>query len=230
MKEAIILAGGFGTRLQSVVKDIPKPMAPINGKPFLTFLFAYLQKFGYERVVLSTGYLHDTIEDYFGEKYQDIFISYAHEDQPLGTGGAIQYALGKCQSQQVLVLNGDTLFKVDLNAFLTSHQQHNGLLSMVLRNVEDVSRYGSVVVDKNHRVANFVEKASAQGAGLINGGIYLLDRKLFEMYPHTGKFSFEKEIMQSHYEEENFYGFPSDAYFIDIGIPEDYNRAQKELK
>ena len=228
-KEAIILAGGFGTRLQTVVKDLPKPMAPVNGRPFLTYVLDYLIDYGYQRVVLSVGYLHEKIVDYFGKKYKTLEIDYAVEEEPLGTGGGILFAMSKCKTDNVLVLNGDTLFKADFAAFEQFHANQESLLSIVLRQVPDTSRYGSVNVDDNGRIIQFTEKANATGPGMINGGIYLINRQLFQKYIFSSKFSFEKDLMEKFYLQELFFGMPSDGYFIDIGIPEDYSRAQQEL-
>lgn len=228
-KEAIILAGGFGTRLQGVVKDLPKPMAPVNGRPFLTYILDYLIEYGYTKVVLSVGYLHEKIEAFFGPQYKSLEIDYAVETEPLGTGGGILFAFSKCKTDNVLVINGDTMFKVDLDEFERFHHERHSLLSIVLREVEDVSRYGSVVVGGNDMITLFSEKQATAGRGFINGGIYLIDRKLFDKYPQPQKFSFEKDLMTKFYTQEMFFGMPSDGYFIDIGIPEDYERAQREL-
>lgn len=228
-KEAIILAGGFGTRLQGVVKDLPKPMAPVNGRPFLTYILDYLIDYEYERVILSVGYLHEKIVDYFGRKYKTLEIDYAVEEEPLGTGGGILFAMSKCENDNVLVINGDTMFKVDLSAFERFHTEKDGLLSIVLREVEDVSRYGSVTISNDNLIALFAEKQVTFGRGYINGGVYLIHRKLFDKHPQPKKFSFEKDLMTRFYTQELFYAMPSDGYFIDIGIPEDYARAQQEL-
>lgn len=228
-KEAIILAGGFGTRLQGVVKDVPKPMAPVNGRPFLTYILDYLIEYQYDKAVLSVGYLHEKIEAYFGNQYKSLEIDYAVETEPLGTGGGILFAMSKCTTDNVLVINGDTMFKVDLDAFERFHMEKGGLLSIVLREVDDVSRYGSVVIGNDNLIALFAEKQVTFGRGYINGGVYLINRKLFEKHPQSQKFSFEKDLMTKCYTQELFYAMPSDGYFIDIGIPEDYNRAQVEL-
>jgi len=228
-KEAIILAGGFGTRLQGVVKDLPKPMAPVNGRPFLTYILDYLIDYQYNKVVLSVGYLHEKIEEFFGTHYKSLEIDYAVETEPLGTGGGILFAMSKCTTDNVLVINGDTMFKVDLDAFERFHEEKGGLLSIVLREVEDVSRYGSVTISDDNLIALFIEKQVTFGRGYINGGVYLINRKLFEKHPQPRKFSFEKDLMTKFYTQELFYAMPSDGYFIDIGIPEDYARAQQEL-
>lgn len=229
MKEAIILAGGYGTRLQSVIKDIPKPMAPIKGRPFLTYLLDNLAAENFNHIILSTGYLHEKIENFFGNHYKEMKISYAHEKEPLGTGGAIQYALSFCKSPNVIVLNGDTLFKVNLSQFIQFHKNKNTLLSIVLRNVEDVSRYGSVSINNKNQIIDFSEKQKNLGEGYINGGIYILQKELFNRYPQPQKFSFEKDILEKLYTQELFYGWVSKDYFLDIGIPEDYARALIEL-
>lgn len=228
-KEAIILAGGFGTRLQGVVKDLPKPMAPVNGRPFLTYILDYLIDYQYNKVVLSVGYLHEKIEEFFGTHYKSLEIDYAVETEPLGTGGGILFAMSKCTTDNVLVINGDTMFKVDLDAFERFHEEKGGMLSIVLREVEDVSRYGSVTISDDNLIALFIEKQVTFGRGYINGGVYLINRKLFEKHPQPRKFSFEKDLMTKFYTQELFYAMPSDGYFIDIGIPEDYARAQQEL-
>ena len=217
-KEAIILAGGFGT-----------PMAPVNGRPFLTYILDYLIDYQYTKVVLSVGYLHEKIEEFFGTQYKSLEIDYAVETEPLGTGGGILFAMSKCETDNVLVINGDTMFKVDLDAFEQFHQDKEGLLSIVLREVEDVSRYGSVVMDSDNRITLFAEKQLSSGRGYINGGVYLIHRDLFAKYPQPEKFSFERDLMTQFYTQEPFYAMPSDGYFIDIGIPEDYARAQVEL-
>lgn len=229
MKEAIILAGGFGTRLRGVLADLPKPMAPINQHPFLSYLFDYLMRYHYDHVVLSTGYLHEKVEQFFGNQYKSVQISYAQEVEPLGTGGALQWALSFTHSENVLVLNGDTFFDVDLDEFEQFFQKSGSLLSLVLREVEDVQRYGSVRLRPDFRIASFAEKGAAVGRGLINGGTYFVKKSIFAKYPQPKKFSFEKDFMEQWYAREPIYGMVSDAYFIDIGVPEDYRRAQQEF-
>ena len=229
IKEAIILAGGFGTRLQGVVKDVPKPMAPVNGKPFLTYILDYLVDYGYTKVILSVGYLHEKIEEYFGNQYKSLEIDYAVETEPLGTGGGIAYAMSKCSSDHVLVINGDTMFKVNLAEFEQFFDENDSLLSIVLREVEDVNRYGSVTIGNNNLITLFSEKGVSSGRGFINGGVYMINRTLFDKYPQPRKFSFEKDLIEKYYTQEQFFAMLSNGYFIDIGIPEDYARAQNEL-
>lgn len=222
--EAIILAGGFGTRLRSVVSDVPKPMAPINGRPFLELLLDYMKGYGFDHIVLSTGYMHEKIESHFGNSYRGIRLSYAVEENPLGTGGGMRNALEHCSEDEVIVLNGDTLFHIDYNELRTFFHSHPTRLAVVLRQVADTSRYGSVSVDCCDRIDRFTEKSDAGGFGSINGGIYMMNRSLLEELPLGTPFSFEKDILQKVYTSEAFFAYISSGYFIDIGIPEDYQK------
>ena len=236
MKEAIVLAGGFGTRLRQVVNDVPKPMASINGRPFLAYLLDYLGSYGFDHIILSTGYMHEKIEEYFGNTYQPstpnsqrIAISYAQETTPLGTGGGILNALQYCHNDVMTVLNGDTMFKVDYSELDQFHAHHCTNLSIILRHVPDTARYGSVSIANDGEITHFTEKSAANGPGWINGGIYRLSKTLFSGFKTGEKFSFEKDVMEGYYRQQKFYAYPSNAYFIDIGVPDDYLRAQSEL-
>ena len=229
MREAIILAGGFGTRLRSVVSDVPKPMAPVAGRPFLTYLLDRLQKQGYTHVVLATGYLHEKVEEFFGHEYRGISIDYARELSPLGTGGAMVNALQYCHEDAVTVINGDTLFDIDHERLCRFAEEKDTSLAIVLRQVPDAGRYGSVEIDANGCITTFKEKNAEAGSGLINGGIYRIQRSLLDGFTLGEKFSFEQELMQQRYRDERYYAYADGAYFLDIGIPEDYSRAQQEL-
>lgn len=231
MKEAIVLAGGFGTRLRSVVHDLPKPMAPVDGKPFLAYLLDYLAKQGFGHVVLSTGYMHEKIASHFGESHKGMRLSYAVENEPLGTGGGMMNAMQLCEDDEMAVLNGDTLFRVDYAELERCFRTHHADLAVVLRRVDDTSRYGSVSLCHDGRIEAFAEKAASTGSGLINGGIYMLRRALFAKcgFDKIERFSFEKDLMQPFATRMPFYGLASNAYFIDIGIPKDYSRAQAEF-
>lgn len=228
-KEAVILAGGFGTRLSHVVSDVPKPMAPIYGRPFLCYLLDRLADVGIQRVVLATGYMHEVIETYFDTMYRGLEIIYSNEDQPLFTGGAIRQAAEKIQSEDFVVLNGDTLFDIDFQQLYDFHTSHDAHLSIALRRVEDTGRYGAVTCE-NDRIVAFHEKTESQGAGDINGGIYAINRAWLLNQDLPTKFSFEKELMQPLAGDPHFYGLSFNDYFIDIGVPEDYFRAQQEFK
>jgi len=222
--EAIILSGGKGTRLQSVVADVPKPMAQVADRPFLEFLLDELVKADYKRVVLSVGYKWEVIQDHFGTEYRGLEIDYAVENEPLGTGGAIMLALEKTVSDHVLVLNGDTYFEVDLNAFLEAHLASNSPLSIGLKRMANPDRYGTVEVE-GERILRFNEKVAGLDSGLINAGVYALDKQAFSALDLPLKFSFEEEILEKLVGTWNIFGSEAQEFFIDIGIPEDYRKA-----
>lgn len=222
--EAIILAGGKGTRLQSVVADVPKPMAQVADRPFLEFLLDELVAANCERVVLSVGYKWEVIKEHFGTEYRGINIGYAVENEPLGTGGAIMLALQKAESDHVLVLNGDTYFEVDLNGFMEAHHASKSPLSIGLKRMENPDRYGTVELSGD-RILRFNEKITGLDSGLINAGVYALDKQAFSELDLPTKFSFEAEILEKLVGSWNFHGFEAREFFIDIGIPEDYRKA-----
>ena len=226
--EAIILAGGMGTRLKSVISDIPKPMAPINTVPFLEFLLKSLKRQSIEKVVLSTGYKSEIIEDYFGQGDEGLSINYCKEDDPLGTGGAIKAAISLTESDLVLILNGDTFFNIDVESLVAFHYKQEADISIAMRYVENEDRYGAMHVNLNGRVTKFAEKDHID-SGYINGGVYIMNRDIFEGFELPEKFSLENDFFAKHVEILNIYGKTYDKYFIDIGIPEDYEKACKEL-
>lgn len=228
LREAIILAGGFGTRLSHVVSDVPKPMAPVYGKPFLCYLLDRMVDAGIQRVVLATGYMHEVIETFFGASYRGIELIYSNEDKPLFTGGAIRQAAQRIDSEDFVVLNGDTLFDIDFQQLYAFHTSRHAHLSVALRHVEDTGRYGAVTCE-NERIIAFKEKTESHGEGDINGGIYLINRAWLMSLDLPAKFSFEKELMQPLAGDRAFYGLSFNNYFIDIGVPDDYFRAQKEF-
>jgi D-glycero-alpha-D-manno-heptose 1-phosphate guanylyltransferase len=223
--EAIVLAGGLGTRLRSVVSDLPKPMAPIGDKPFLEYILKYLQKNGITRVILSVGYKWETIKEYFGYKWENIELVYSVEDEPLGTGGAIKKAMKQLKTGQVYIINGDTFFDVDLKSLVL---EDNSKLILSLKHMINFDRYGCVESDDNNLVKAFTEKGYRE-SGNINGGIYLASKNIFDNFDLDEKFSFE-EFMQVNFEELKISVKVFEKYFIDIGIPEDYQKAQSEIK
>jgi D-glycero-alpha-D-manno-heptose 1-phosphate guanylyltransferase len=225
--EAIILAGGKGTRLSEVVSDVAKPMAPVNGRPFLSYLFHWLKIYPVEKIILSTGYLSESISDYFGKSFYGVPIEYAIEEKPLGTGGAIKYALGNTESSNILIINGDTYFPININSFCSFHNDNNHLFSIALKQMQDFSRYGSVIC-KDNSILKFNEKKFCH-EGLINGGIYLINRKYFNSKQLPEEFSLEKYIMEKEAGSGILKGKIFNNVFIDIGIPEDYRKAQSLL-
>lgn len=229
MNEAVVLAGGFGTRLKSVIAEVPKPMALINGRPFLEYQLSYLKKHGIQKIIFSVGYKHEFIVNHFGNKFNDLEIVYAFEEQALGTGGGIRLALQKAENQEVLVVNGDTLFDVDIRDFYQKHKELKSEFSLCLRKIEDVSRYGSVEINSAFQIKQFTEKGLKTGAGSINGGTYLIKKDFFTPLNLPEIFSLEKDCLEKFVESQKFYGIPYDNYFLDIGIPEDYKKAQDEF-
>lgn len=228
--EAIILAGGFGTRLQKVVSDKPKSMAPVNDKPFLEYLLNFLTGQDIQRVILSVGHKHEMIEEHFKDRYKHIVISYAIEDEPLGTGGGIVNALQQVEGEMAFAMNGDSMFRIDLQAMLNHHLKNEADLTMALRFLDDTSRFGTVKIDSTRRVTGFVEKKQDSGEGYINGGIYLINKRFLTSSTFGKKFSIEKDCFEKCYKNSGLYGFPAKGYFLDIGVPEDYMTAQDEFK
>jgi D-glycero-alpha-D-manno-heptose 1-phosphate guanylyltransferase len=228
MKEAIILAGGLGTRLRSAVPDLPKCMAPVAGRPFIAHVVDYLLEQGVDRLILSLGYKHEVVEAYMKRVYSILDHVYVVEQAPLGTGGAIREACKAAEADHVLVTNGDTLFLVDIPALAAFHKTHDALATLALKPMQDFDRYGVVETDRQGRIIGFEEK-QPRTAGLINGGVYGLSVKAYLAEAPTGSFSFEKDFLEPRVPGGRLFGYTEDAYFIDIGIPADYERAQKEL-
>jgi D-glycero-alpha-D-manno-heptose 1-phosphate guanylyltransferase len=225
--EAIILAGGLGTRLGSRLADRPKAMALIAGRPFLEILLERLAQAGCKRLILSVGYLRHVIMEAFPESYAGIPITYVTEESPLGTGGAIKLALKSAMEESVLVLNGDTYLEADLRAMLAVHQKGSRSLTMAIARVEDVNRYGEVIVEQD-TVVDFAEKGRS-GTGFINGGIYVIERTFSWPAKLRESFSFEMDVLIPSVTSLRPVAFPCPGYFLDIGIPSDLDRAQVEL-
>jgi D-glycero-alpha-D-manno-heptose 1-phosphate guanylyltransferase len=228
--EAIILAGGFGTRLQEVVNDVPKSMALINGRPFLEYLLDYLKTQGVKRVVLSVGYKHEIIGQHFGDRYLGVSLDYAVEQEPLGTGGGIRLAFWRVKADRALVLNGDSIFRTSLGDLMKTHLSKKADVTIALRQLDNTGRYGRVTLNRLKRITGFEEKNAHAGPGLINAGVYVME-KMFLMEPHfRGKFSIEKDCFEQFFGSSRMFGLPARGYFLDIGIPGDYKKAQDEFK
>jgi len=229
IKEAIILAGGFGTRLREALPDLPKCMAPVNGRPFLFYVINYLRSQGIEKFIFSLGYKYEVIEAYLQTDFSTLDFQCVVEKEPLGTGGAILACCYKTSEQAVLVVNGDTMFKVDLEKAFDSHLKYNSDCTLLLKPMEDFDRYGVVELNDDDSIKSFEEKKFYK-SGLINGGIYLLNTEQFLAEELPEKFSFEKDYLEKYFETRRIYGSVQNEYFIDIGISEDYFRVQHELK
>ena len=224
--EAIILAGGMGTRLRSVITDIPKPMAPVANKPFLTYLLDQLCATNITHVKLSVGYKYQVVEQYFGSRFKHLNLTYVIEEEPMGTGGGIRLAAEKCQSDTLLICNGDTYFDIDLDDFVGQHTQNKNGMTIALKHKEMVNRYGMVELDGS-KILGFSEKSEELKSGFINGGIYALDKRTFLSNTSPGRFSMEVDFMEKMVGQIKLEGFKSEGYFIDIGIPEDYQKANE---
>jgi D-glycero-alpha-D-manno-heptose 1-phosphate guanylyltransferase len=226
--DAIILAGGFGTRLQKVVSDIPKPMAPVAGKPFLYYILDWIIKYPVDKLILSIGYKAENIIEYFGISFFDIPVEYVVEKKPLGTGGAVKFASERTEGNDVLILNGDTWFPVDISKLIKFHNENGSLFTVTLKRMFDFDRYGTVEMKKD-KILKFNEKKYCR-EGLINGGIYLAKRKFIESWKMPEKFSLEKDILEKEAGKSTLTGMIFDDPFLDIGVPEDYLKAEIILR
>ncbi len=230
IREALVLAGGFGTRLKEVVPELPKSMAVVNGRPFLEYLLDFLDARKFQSVVLSTGYKATVIKNHFKSRYKGLELFYAAEQEPLGTGGGIRHAFHKISGENAFVFNGDSLFLADLEGMSALHKKQNATATIALRQVDDTTRFGRVNVDASLRIRGFSEKKAGAGPGYINGGVYILNKPFLLGSLFREKFSLEKDCFEKYYREVPMFGFPSEGYFRDIGIPEDFARAQDEFK
>lgn len=225
--EAIILAGGLGIRLAARVSGVPKAMAPVGGRPFLEILLKQLERCGCTRVVLSVGYLHSVIEDHFGAAFGGMELEYAVEESPLGTGGAIRRSLTMAREEAALVVNGDTFLDADYAEMLRFHRAQGVAMTMAVTRQDDIARYGGVVISGG-RVVGFEEKGRG-GPGWINAGAYVLNRNLEWPPELPERFSFEKALLGPRVAEMKPAAYEVSGYFLDIGVPEDFDRAQTEL-
>lgn len=224
--EAIVLAGGLGTRLRAVVPDLPKPMAPVAGKPFLEILLTSLAHKGFARIILSLGFMADKVTAHFGDQFAGMKLVYEIENTPLGTGGAVRQALARCNEDHVFVFNGDTYLDLEVAEIEACWQLHHVPI-IVARDVPDTARYGRLNIQKQ-RVIGFSEKGMA-GPGLINAGCYVLPVTALDDFVLGQPFSMETDFLAKIVEVQRTDLFVTTGHFIDIGVPEDYARAQSEL-
>jgi D-glycero-alpha-D-manno-heptose 1-phosphate guanylyltransferase len=222
IREAIILAGGLGTRLRSVVADLPKCMAPVSGLPFIHFIVAHLKQQGVERFIFSLGYKHEVISSYIDEGFAGIDKHYVIEEQLLGTGGAIKKAAVTVNGESTIIVNGDTLFNINMGKLADFHERHPALCTLALKRMEKFSRYGSVELAGSGEITAFHEKKFCE-TGNINGGVYALNTRRFLREELPDLFSFEKWL-EDHAAIRPLYADVYENYFIDIGIPDDYQR------
>ncbi|MBA3827888.1 MAG: NTP transferase domain-containing protein [Taibaiella sp.] len=216
-------------RLRSAIGELPKCMAAINGLPFLHYLFNYLEGQRCSKVVLALGYRSDVIIEWLETQAHSFVVEYVIEEEALGTGGGIALAMELATDDEVAVLNGDTFFDVPLNDMHAYHLEHNADTTLALKEMHDFDRYGVVHTDEEGRVISFEEK-KRQPHGFINGGVYIVNKKAFLDKAIPGRFSFERDYLEAFVSQGKFYGHVDSGYFIDIGIPADYERAQNDFK
>jgi len=229
--QALILAGGLGTRLRKIVNNIPKVMVSIKEKPFLEYLILQLKKYNLNDIILCTGYLKEKIMDYFGDdNHLGVNIIYSQEIKPLGTGGAIKFAEHLVLEDNFLVMNGDSFFDIDLDKLISYHFDKKAIATMALVKVKDTRRFGVVKISKNGKIKSFTEKSEKTDSILVNSGIYVLNKEIFKYIPECKPISLEKEVFPKLIYSNRFYGISFNNYFIDIGIPEEYKRLQENSK
>jgi D-glycero-alpha-D-manno-heptose 1-phosphate guanylyltransferase len=227
IKEAIILAGGLGTRLRPAVPDLPKCLAPVGGRPFIGYVTDHFRREGIERFIFALGYKSAYFDPFFQAEFPDGGYAISQEEEPLGTGGAIRQACRQVGGKTVLILNGDTFFRIALAELADFHAAKGAECTLCLKPMRDFDRFGVVELMDDGRVSRFREK-QYYPSGLINGGVYALEKEVLlgEEWPKV--FSFEKDYLEAG-REKRLYGLVQDRYFIDIGIPEDYRRVEQEL-
>jgi D-glycero-alpha-D-manno-heptose 1-phosphate guanylyltransferase len=223
----VILVGGLGTRLRAALPDLPKPMAPIQGRPFLEYLLADLKQQKIENIVLCVGHQAGKIEEYFGDgKLSGLNIEYSREEGLLGTAGAVRWAHNKIKSDNFLLLNGDCYNDGNFAELLSQHQSTRAIATLLATHVEDRARFGSLQMDENNRVLGFIEKGEATGAGWINAGVYALNRSVLELIPEGKVCSLERDVFPQLVARGEMFAFYNHGAFIDIGLPEEWQRAQ----
>ena len=226
--DAVILCGGLGTRLQSVLKDKPKPMAEINDRPFLELLIAYVANFGFRRFILCAGHKGDFIKEYFQGKKSDNTYILSQETAPLGTAGAIKNAEPVITSETFLAMNGDSFCDVDLKSLVEFHFTKKALASVALAPMDDAKDYGGVALGEGDAIVRFDEKADVPATGWVNAGIYIFNKKVLESIPAGKKVSLEEEVFPS-LVGRGLFGFATSGQLLDIGTPERLELARKLL-
>ena len=226
--KAIVLCGGLGTRLGDLTRSTPKPILPVAGKPFLGHVLDQIILASIDEIILAVSFEWEKIKVMIGHSWQGVPVSYSIETQPLGTGGAIKLAMTTAQIQEALIFNGDTLLKVNPDELRIFSEKNHADVGIALKVMNDCSRYGSVEMDASNRIIQFSEKGNYK-AGMINSGVYYLRSSILDNIKQE-KFSFENEFLVPMSKNFLFYGMKTDAYFIDMGVPHDFYRAQLELK
>jgi D-glycero-alpha-D-manno-heptose 1-phosphate guanylyltransferase len=227
MMHAIVLAGGLGTRLAAVSGGMCKPLVEVGGRPFVEYVLDELVSWRIRHLTIAASYRWEDMYRWLGSEYRGYPVHWSIEREPLGTGGGMRQAFEQSRAQEALVVNADTFFDVDFDAMLRLHRQTDAAITLALRSVHDVGRYGGVTLDADGRICRFEEKGR-HGPGLINGGTYFVDTRVWDSAP-AGRFSFESDVLQARVRDLPMFGFHSEGYFIDIGIPEDLERARRDF-
>ena len=227
--EVIILAGGFGTRLKSVLKDKPKCLADISGKPFLNYLLDSLIYQGFSHFVFALGYKSEEITNFIKENYPELSVTFSVEKEPLLTGGAIRLAIEKCNKDNILIVNADTYFGINLIDFNKHHIEKKADVTIALKLMENFDRYGSLVFNNEKRITSFEEKVF-QKKGFINCGYIIIKKEILAHLPKNKPFSFENDFLSKIVDTKKILAYTSNSYFIDIGVPEDFRKAQNDFK
>jgi NDP-sugar pyrophosphorylase family protein len=226
--DAVILCGGLGIRLQSVLKDKPKPMADFNDRPFLDLLIEYVGRFGFRRFILCSGHKGGLIQQYFENKNDDKTYVISQETSPLGTAGAIKHAAPLINSDVFLAMNGDSFCEIDLTSLMDFHNSKNALASVALAPMEDTSDYGGVTLGENDEIISFDEKKNAPSSGWVNAGVYIFNKFILDRIPADKKVSLEQELFPS-MKGNGLFGFTTQSRLLDIGTPERLERARQLL-
>src|SRR5688572_26763567 len=229
INQEIVLAEGVGTRLRSAGADLAKCIAPVAGKAFLEHLIDYFILQGINEFIFAVGYKSEIIIDFVKSNYPALIADFSIEEDLLGTGGAIKLAAGNARHKDVLVLNGDTIFKIDVKELSAFHESASADCTIVLKPMKNFERYGVVEISAENKISSFKEKQFYE-TGLISGGVYALNVASFLEEALPEKFSFEKDYLEALFVEKNMFGIVQDRYFIDIGIPADYQQAQTDFK
>ncbi len=228
--DILILCGGLGKRLKEIGENCPKPMVKINGRPFLEILIQHISSFGFRRFILCAGFKSEFIEQYFQKKSDNNTYILSKEDEPLGTGGGIKNAEPFISSSTFMVLNGDSICPINLNDFVAFHRTNSASISMAVTTIDDVSAYGSVIINDNREINRFIEKSEQiKGQGLVNAGVYLIEKEVLGQIPPEQNVSIEKEVFPSMI-GQNFYGFKTGEKLFDIGTPERLKILRNHIK
>ncbi len=234
ISEAIIPCGGLGTRIAGVLPGIPKVLAPVAGRPFLSYVTEHLEQQGISKFILAAGYRYELIEKFIedetgkGKNFPQPNVEFSIEQKALGTGGAIRLALNKTSSEHILVVNGDTLFNINLKNFTDFHMSNESTCTLAIKPMNNFDRYGAVEIDPRGNILLFKEKQFFT-SGYINAGTYLLHKNAFDDLQLPEEFSFEKNYLEEYIHSQKIMAMVHDGYFIDIGVPEDLEKARQEL-